>query len=382
MYKKFFDRIDILNEKYIGIWADVCNIESPTDHKAGVDAVSDYFIEMAKERGFDVEICEQEVSGNAVRITMNPDAKGKPITISGHLDTVHPIGLFGTPAVRIEGDKIYGPGVEDCKGGVVAGFMAMDALWQEGYKDRPVHLLLQSDEEVGSRYSKKGTVRFMCDRAKDSEAFINLEGSKKGHACLIRKGIITFTFTVCGKEAHSSKCATAGANAILESAYKIIELEKIKDEEGLTCCCSVISGGTVSNTVPAKCVFKANVRFANNEQYEWIHSYVDEVAKKTHVEGCTCTVDHPKGRPAMEYCERNIELLGKINAALEKCSLETLEVSKSLGGSDAADVTVFGIPCVDSLGVSGGKIHTPEEFAYIDSLAESAKRLAAIICYL
>ena len=84
----------------------------------------------------------------------------------------------------------------------------------------------------------------------------------------------------------------------------------------------------------------------------------------------------------MEYCERNIELLGKINAALEKCSLETLEVSKSLGGSDAADVTVFGIPCVDSLGVRGGKIHTPEEFAYIDSLAESAKRLAAIICYL
>ena len=127
---------------------------------------------------------------------------------------------------------------------------------------------------------------------------------------------------------------------------------------------------------------KANVRFANNEQYEWIHSYVDEVAKKTHVEGCTCTVDHPKGRPAMEYCERNIELLGKINAALEKCSLETLEVSKSLGGSDAADVTVFGIPCVDSLGVRGGKIHTPAEFAYIDSLAESAKRLAAIICYL
>ena len=31
------------------------------------------------------------------------------------------------PAVKIEGDKIYGPGVTDCKGGVVAAVLAMDA---------------------------------------------------------------------------------------------------------------------------------------------------------------------------------------------------------------------------------------------------------------
>ena len=48
------------------------------------------------------------------------------------------------------------------------------------------------------------------------------------------------------------------------------------------------------------------------------------------------------------------------------------------GGSDAAYVTQYGIPCVDSLGTAGGCIHSPSEFAKLESLAESAKRIIAI----
>ena len=51
---------------------------------------------------------------------------------------------------------------------------------------------------------------------------------------------------------------------------------------------------------------------------------------------------------------------------------------KRKGGSDAADVTVSGTPCIDSLGVDGDFIHNPGEFGYIQSLAESAKKLAVI----
>ena len=382
MHNRFFRKIEQLNDYYVRVWEEVCNIESPTSFKQGVDAVNDYFIKMALERGFEVEVFEQKVSGNVVRITMNPTAKGKPISISGHVDTVHPVGLFGTPAVRIEGDKIYGPGVEDCKGGVVAGFLAMDALRDEGYTERPIHLFLQSDEEVGSRFSKKETIRFICERAYGSEAFINLEGSKAGTACLIRKGILSVIFNVKGREAHSAKCATEGANAILEAAYKIAEIEKIKDEKGVTCCCSMINGGTAANTVPAQCSFTVNVRFANQEQYEWIYSYLEGIAEKTHVDGCSCSLERLSERYAMEYCDRNIELLEKINAALIKSDLPTLKMEGSLGGSDAADVTVYGIPCVDSLGVRGGKIHTPDEFSFVDSLSEAAKRLVSIIYYL
>lgn len=378
--KRLFDTVDSLYESYIKIWEDICNIESPTSYKEGVDAVGKYCADFAEAHGWKVEYCRQPVSGDVVCITMNPNAKGQTISLSGHMDTVHPLGSFGSPAVHIEGEKIYGPGVCDCKGGIVVALLAMDALDKCGYCDRPIQLLLQSDEEGGSRGSNKETIKYMCEKAKDSVAFINLENYVPGKAVLIRKGIITFNFKITGKEAHSSKCATSGANAIAEAAHKIIELEKIKDEKGLTCNCGVISGGTVPNTVPGYCEFKANVRFANSEQLEWIKEHVKKVADNVYVEGCSCEVEQYGFRVAMEYSQKNVELFEKINIIFEKNGLSRLEQTSGHGGSDAADVTVFGIPCIDDLGAKGGLIHNTGEYAYLDTLHDTPKRLAAIIC--
>ena len=80
----------------------------------------------------------------------------------------------------------------------------------------------------------------------------------------------------------------------------------------------------------------------------------------------------------LEKSEKNEMLFEKMNEIFKECGLPAVEKRKSLGGSDAAEVTVSGIPCVDSIAVEGDYIHTPKEFAYISSLAESAKRLASI----
>lgn len=378
--KELFTKIEKMDEKYIKILEDVCNIESPTDYKAGVDAVGKYFINEAKKHGWDVEILPQEVSGDVVSITMNPDATGEMICLSAHIDTVHPVGSFGTPAVRRDEEKIYGPGVCDCKGGAVAALMAMEALDAIGYRERPVRLLLQTDEEKGSSPSKKATINYICDMAKDAVAFLNLEGHTKGAACLIRKGIATFTFKIYGKEAHSSLCYKEGANAILEAAHKIIELEKMKDGDGLTCNCAIISGGTVPNTVPGYCEFKANVRFATFEQLEEVRAYVKELAARVYVEGCVTEVTGGTNpRIPMIYTERNAALLDRMNAIYAECGLPYLAPAKRTGGSDAADVTARGIPCIDNLGTEGGKIHSPDEFCYLHAVTDSAKRVASVI---
>ena len=74
--------------------------------------------------------------------------------------------------------------------------------------------------------------------------FLNLERNNPGAACLGRKGIVTFSFVVKGKAVHSSNCAEAGANAIVDAAYKMIELDKIKDKDGITCNCAMLGVGT------------------------------------------------------------------------------------------------------------------------------------------
>ena len=380
-FVKLFNKIDELYPAYLKVWEDVCNIESPTVYKEGVDKVGEYFINMAKERGWHIDVLEQEVAGNAITITLNPDAKAAPVALSGHIDTVHPIGLFPTPAVSFDEENIYGPGVLDCKGGVVASFLAMDALDKCGFRDRPVMLIIQSDEETSSITSGHATIKYMCEKAKDAVAFLNTEGSTRGSLIVARKGIIRFELTVHGKSGHSSRCYDA-ANAITEAAHKIIELEKMKDKDGLTCNCGVISGGSVANTVAETCRFTADIRFANAEQLEWAKNKIREVSESSTVDGCTCDVRQVSMRPAMERLEANEHLAARISEINGTVGLPTLVSRVGEGGSDAAYTTQAGIPSVDAIGVEGGRIHSPEEYAVKSSLALSAKQQAAVVCFI
>ena len=271
---------------------------------------------------------------------------------------------------------MYGPGVIDCKGGVVAAVMAMDALMRSNYRKRPIKLIIQTDEETGSKTSNKQTIGFMLEKAKDAVAFLNLEGVQYGTAVLSRKGILRYRFTVQGKSAHAAKC-TEGANAICEAAHKIIQLEKWKDSQGITCNCGVIQGGTVPNSVAEVCEFLADIRFVNQEQYQTAVELCQRIAEESTIPGCTCRLEKVSERPAMPLTETNQALFAKMNAIYESCGLPVLKPRHCLGGSDAAYTTQAGIPTVDSLGVDGGKIHSPQEFAYIESLVDCAKRLVA-----
>lgn len=375
--EKLFEVIDGLKEEYVGILADLCRIESPTDYKEGVDRVGEYIMAIAKEKSWAIEVSPQAVSGDAICITLNPEAKGAPVVFSGHMDTVHPVGSFDEPIVRREGDRMYGPGTTDCKGGVVASLLALDALDRVGFSERPVKLVLQSDEEKSSMPSGKKTIEFMCEKAKGAVAFLNAEGTNGNSVVIVRKGILRLKLTVYGKAAHSAFCYD-GANAIAEASHKIIELEKMKDKEGITCNCGVIHGGSVGNVVAEKCEFIADIRFATLEEKDRVYAAVRALAETTFVEGCRCEVEEVSSRPPMEYSERNVELVQKMNEIYRECGLPELAGISANGGSDAAYVTISEIPCVDSIGVSGGLIHNRGEYVYTDSIADAAKRMASV----
>ena len=378
-----FDTIDSLNNAYVKVWEESCEIESPSSDPAAVNRVADYFCAMAESLGWSVERYPQQGFGDVACITINAHATKAPIALSGHMDTVHPIGLFGSPAVRIEGDRIYGPGVMDCKGGIVAGFLAMHALKLCGYVDRPVMMLLQSNEEIGSGVNNKAPIRCICEKAKNAVAFLNLEGyeqSFKGNACLVRKGIVGFRFRVHGVAAHSSFCAREGASAIAEAAHKILELEKVKNDAGITVNIGKIMGGTARNTVPELCEFEVDCRYGRAEELEEIKSLVKRVAEHSIHPACTCEVELVNLRAPMELCEKNIALLERSNKAFAQGGLSLWACGSRNGASDASDVTACGIPCMDSMGVAGGRAHSNEEYGELASLAQSAKRIAAIVC--
>ncbi|MBQ3147356.1 MAG: M20/M25/M40 family metallo-hydrolase [Oscillospiraceae bacterium] len=381
---KLFEKIEALQAEYVKMWETVCNIESPTDYKPGVDAVCDFFVKLAETKGWKTEVLQLETAGNAACITMNPDVNAPAVVFSGHMDTVHPVGSFGTPAVRITDGKIFGPGTQDCKGGIVASVLAMDALDHLGFRSRPVKLILQSDEETGSANSGGKTLSFMVQQATGAAAFLNAEAiaGKEGDTVVMeRKGILRQRFTVLGKAVHAARC-DLGASAVAEAAYKIIELEKMKDPEGLTCNCGVIHGGTATNSVPDSCCFETDIRYATEAQYQQALKITREIAETVYVPGCRCELTQESYRPPMEKSEKSHLLLERINEIYRQRGLPRLKTTKSAGGSDASYITAAGIPCIDSIGPRGGKMHSLDEFAYVDGLPEAAKRLACVAAFL
>ena len=372
-----FKLIEELNEKYIKVWEEVVSIESPSNYKEGVDKVGEYFINLAKDFGWEIEVFEQESFGNTVCITMNPD-KERVITLSGHMDTVFPVGTFEAPIVHKDEKNIYGPGVSDCKGGIVAGFLAMETLHKAGYRDKQVRMLLQSNEEIGSGLENKASIEYMCQRSKDTELFLNLESNDGKMVIIERKGIARFVFNIKGKAAHSA-WAESGANAIAEASHKILEIEALREKIGVSCSCNLISGGSSQNTVPDACEFTVDVRFFSKDELDLVTSEMEKIANKVNVEGCISEAKMTNLRPAMELKTENVEALDKINSAFDKNGLEPMGKSFGNGGSDAADISEYGITTVDSIGVCGGKLHTKDEYAELASLEIAAKRIVAII---
>ena len=159
--------------------------------------------------------------------------------------------------------------------------------------------------------------------------FFNTEASENGTAVLVRKGILRYKFTIHGKAVHSSIC-TKGANAIAEAAYKIIELEKMKDVDGLTCNCGIVQGGTVPNTVAEICSFSADIRFSTAEELANARTICKQISESTNVADCFCTLEEISYRPPMESSDRNYKLLEEVNKIYSEIGLTTLKAEKPL----------------------------------------------------
>ena len=159
----------------------------------------------------------------------------------------------------------------------------------------------------------------------------------------------------------------------------LLELEKLKERNVLTCNCGLISGGSTPNSVPEKCTFVADIRYRDDEQLSIAKALLEKVANTEYISGCSSTYELISHRVSMPVVQRNLDLLDRVNKILTDAGMAAMAPVALGGGSDAADVTAAGIPCLDGMGPKGGGVHSRNEFAYLASLPEAAKRVATIL---
>jgi glutamate carboxypeptidase len=138
--------------RYIEELRTLCAIDSYSFYKPGLDEVATYLATRMHNLGMDVTIAQRESWGNDLLGVISGEGHGN-VLLLGHTDTVYPVGTAVTRPLRLADDAIYGPGVCDMKGCILAALYAVEALLAMNYRDfGQIRFLCVSDEEITNRH--------------------------------------------------------------------------------------------------------------------------------------------------------------------------------------------------------------------------------------
>ncbi len=347
-------------------------LESPTTGKAAVDELGRALAEELRGLGGQLEVIAKAEVGDVLRARWNPGPGG--IVILSHMDTVWDVGTVAGRPTRIEGDRIYGVGAMDMKGGIVIALWALRALREQGlFPRQPISYLLNSDEETGSRHSHAE----IESEALAHDAVFVTEPPQDGAYKTERKGVSHYTITARGRAAHSGADHAAGVNAIEELARQVLALQAMTDYAiGTTVNAGVISGGTRANVVPAQAQVVVNVRATTRVNQNAIHERITSLAP-VHPEA-SLEIEGGVGFPPMERTAAIAALFKRAQARAAEMGI-ALEEGSTGGGSDGNKTAALGVPTLDGMGIVGEGGHAIDEYGEISSLPERAAIMAAML---
>ena len=365
-------------ERYLSFWIDMCKLEGNSADKESVNAVVDCIERFAVSEGFSASRYSFDKAADYLVIDANKDGE-KGYAYIAHSDTVFDKGAFGENPVKVSDDKIYGPGVIDCKGGIAVAILSMKALCENGYK-KHLRLIVTSDEEVDNSLAGQKGVELIKSMSEGFEGAFCCEVGKEGEILTSRSGIIRITVNVCGKAAHSGIAYFDGVNAIGEAAEKIIRIQKLSEKGGITYSCNIINGGERINIVPDSCTFLADIRIKAASDKEKVIKSLDSIINADFTGGTSSSYHIDSERLPMELTDGNIALFEDIKKVSVEFGIEKIEAfSTSGGGSDAAYSVAAGVPTVCGIGTTGDFCHTVNEYAYISSLEKRTELISRVI---
>jgi len=376
--QKVFAFIENNTEKYLDFLYKICSYEATAYDKETIDQMVDYIVAFAQGEGLPVKRIPMEKCGDFLLIEINPGAEKRCLFLA-HMDTVHEKGIFGQPPVRMDENRIYGPGVIDCKGGIAIALLTMKALLENGF-DKHVRLILTSDEEISNALGGPEEIQFIQDSTAGFPCAINCETAERDEVVIARKGILNYRLDIMGVSGHAGKHYFTSKNAILEAAHKVIALHEKSVPGGNTYSCNIIQGGKVLNVIPDRCSVSIDIRAYTLKDIEQAKLDVETIAKTAFIPGTSCEAVMLGCRPPMEKRPETVALLDKLLEVCRKYDLGTLTPMESGGGSDSCYTQAAGIPSICGLGASGGFQHTAKEFLNKDSVPLRAKILSGFLC--
>ena len=373
MKHKFRDYIDSHRDEMLGFLREIVEVNSFTRNPEGVDRVGRIMAGFLAELGFDEERTEMEGLG-AQQVFTRP-GRGKKLLFLTHKDTVFP-PESGFVDFRVEGDRAFGPGVIDMKGGITVLLFAIKMLRDMGLAgDRDLTLTAVSDEEAGSEDSRAITEE--AARGKDY-VFVFECGGEGGELATARKGVGTFFIDVEGRSAHAGHSYSQGINANLELAHKTIAVHRLTDlERGTTLNVGEVRGGIGANTISPSARLVIDLRFEMAGEGKRIEKELAWISETSFVPGTRSVLSGVIQRPVMVETDGTREFLEIVREAAG----EEIASEQRGGVSDANFTAALGVPTLDGFGPIGADDHRPSEYMVLDSLFERTALLAGVLTH-
>lgn len=354
---------------------EVVALESPSTDPAGVASVVERLARELEPLGLAVDRLPVPGGGPLLRARGGSGA-GRPILLLGHSDTVWPLGTLAARPIRIEGDRLFGPGAYDMKAGLVVAVEALRLLATRGELPPVAVLFTPLEETDGEPYRE-----VMEDEMRRAAAVLDFEPAWPGGAVKTgRKGSGSFLLRARGIASHAGADLSKGASAILELARQILALSALTDAgSGASVNVGVVRGGIRTNVVPDLAEAEIDVRYTSAE-----------VGRRLEAAFRDLRPTDPRVRFELEGglhyppLERNELSLGVYAVAREVAVELGLELDEVVtgGASEAAFASALGIPTLDGLGADGDGAHAEHEHVLLSSLPERVALTAGLVARL
>jgi len=349
---------------------------------AGESEIAAYIADFLEGVGLEVELCDVEKDRPNVIGLLRGKGSGPSLILNGHMDTVGVEGMAAPFNPRLEGDRLYGRGSADMKGGLTSILYAVKAV-VDSEIELSGDLIVAS--VVDEEYASLGTEKLMESLSADGAVVCESTGLEIGVA---HKGFVWLEVETYGKAAHGSR-PEEGVDAITKMGKFLVELEGFGERilsgrshrllGSPSVHASIIEGGKELSTYPDRCKLKLERRTIPGENAALVESEILSILEGLSERDSRFQADL-----------KTIFARGPFTVSTDEAVVRTLRESVitvmgrepryigSYGWLDSEIIQNAGVPTV-IFGPGGGGMHGDNEYVYIDQVVEAAMVLSQFI---
>ncbi|MBV1810884.1 M20/M25/M40 family metallo-hydrolase [Pseudomonas viridiflava] len=377
--EQLLKKSEIEQTAYLETVRQLVDVDTGTGQAPGLKTISALLVERLKALGAEVTTTPATPSAGDNIVGTIKGSGTRSFLLMVHYDTVFGPGTAAKRPFKQDGERAYGPGVADAKGGVAMILHSLKLLQEEGFKDfGTITVLFNPDEETGSSGSKK----IIAELARQHDYVFSYEPPDKDAVTVATNGINGVILDVKGKSSHAGSAPEAGRNAAIELAHQMLQLKDLGDPaKGTTVNWTLIKGGEKRNIIPSSASAEADMRYSDLSESDRVIADAQRIVQKKLIDDTEVSVRLEKGRPPLaknpgseQLAKTAQTLYGKIGRNIEPIAMRF--------GTDAGYAYVPGSekPAVlETMGVVGAGLHADDEYIELSSIAPRLYLTVALI---